>query len=83
MRVRRSIVATGAAVVLSTIGALAPAAASAHTATHTLTFTSVVRKFVNFTTTTGAQADNDVSSGGKIIGFDEVHVTIGKTTNFQ
>jgi hypothetical protein len=82
MRVRRSVTAAGAAAVLGTTGALAaPAAASAHSATHTLTFTSVVRKFVNFTATTFVQADNDSSGPGKIIGFDEVNVTIGKTTN--
>ena len=54
MRVRRSIIAAGAAVILGTTGTLAPAAASAHGATHTLTFTSVARKFVHFTKTTGA-----------------------------
>lgn len=81
MRVRRSITAAGAAVVLGTSGALAPAAASAHSAAHTLTFTSVARKFVSFTKTTGAEQDTDVSAAGKIIGFDDANFAIGKATS--
>lgn len=82
MRVRKSIIAAGAAVVLgSTGGLLAPAAASAHSAAHTLKFTSVARKIVFYTKTTFAEQDTDVTSPGKIIGFDEVYGTLGKTTN--
>ena len=82
MRVRRSIIAAAAAVVLGSTGALlAPAAASAHSAAQTLTFTSVVRNFVSFTSTTGAEQDTDVTSAGTVIGFDEVSVTLGTTAN--
>ena len=82
MTVRRPIIAAAAAVVLGITGALlAPAAASAHSATQTLTFTSVVRNFVSFTSTTGAEQDTDVTSAGTVIGFDEVSVTLGTTAN--
>ena len=82
MTVRRPIIAAAAAVVLGMTGALlAPAAASAHSAAQTLTFTSVVRNFVSFTSTTGAEQDTDVTSAGTVIGFDEVSVTLGTTAN--
>lgn len=77
MRVRRSIIAAAAAVVVGSTGTLlAPAAASAHSATQTLTFTSVERNFVSFTGTTGAEQDTDLSAAGTVTGFDEVTVTI-------
>jgi hypothetical protein len=82
MRVRRSVTFAGAAAVLGAAGALlAPAAASAHSATHTLQFTSEVRTFARFTTITLAEQDTDLSTAGKIIGFDEVNVTLGTTTS--
>ena len=82
MRIRSPVIAAAAAVALGTAGALlAPAAASAHSATQTLTFTSVVRNFVSFTSTTGAEQDTDVTSAGTVIGFDEVSVTLGTTAN--
>ena len=82
MTVRRPIIAAAAAVVLGSTGALlAPAAASVHSAAQTLTFTSVVRNFVSFTSTTGAEQDTDVTSAGTVIGFDEVSVTLGTTAN--
>lgn len=82
MGVRRSIIAAGvAAVAVGTGALLAPAAASAHSAAHTLRFTSVVRDFVRFTTTTGAEQDTEFSSAGKIIGFDDLNFTLGTTTN--
>jgi hypothetical protein len=82
MGIRRSIIATGAAAALGTTGALlAPAAASAHSATNTLTFTSVAKNIVRYSTTALAEQDTDLSTAGKIIGFDEVTVTLGATTN--
>jgi len=82
MRIRRSITAAAAAAALGTAGALlAPAAASAHNATQTLTFTSVAKNFVSYSTTTLAEQDTDLSTAGKIIGFDEVTITLGTTTN--
>jgi hypothetical protein len=73
MKVRRSIVATGAAVVLGTAGALVPALASASSATHTLKFTAVQVKSVAFTKTTGANQETDLNAAGKTIGFDMIY----------
>jgi hypothetical protein len=71
MKGRRSVIAVGAAVIVGTTGALVvPAVASAHSATHTLKFTSVEKKSLGFTKTTGGQQDTDVNSRGKTIGFD-------------
>jgi hypothetical protein len=76
MKVRSSIAAAGAAVVLGTTGALAlPAMASANSATHTLKLTAVTKNSIGFTTTTNGLQETDVSSTGKTIGFDDVYVT--------
>jgi hypothetical protein len=82
MRIRTTITAAGAAIVIGTTGALVlPAAASAHSATHTLKFVSVLKKLVVYTKTTVAEQDTDVTVTGKIIGFDELYATqTGKTT---
>src|SRR5438105_2878418 len=81
MKVRRSIAAAGAAVVLGTTGALVlPAVASAHGASHTLKFTAVTNKSVTFTRTTFGVQETDVSAG-KTIGFDDGYVRLtGKNT---
>ena len=77
MKVRRSIVAAGAAIVLGTTGALAlPALASAHNASHTLKFTAVTNKSVAFTRSTGGSQETDVNSTGNTIGFDVVYFTV-------
>ena len=76
MKIRRSIAAAGAAVVLGTTGAMVlPAAASAHNASHTLKFTTVTMKRVVFTRTNFALQETDVNSMGKTIGFDNVNIT--------
>jgi hypothetical protein len=76
MRLRRSIAAAGAAVVLGGTGAaLLPAVASASSATHTLKFISVMKKSVSFTKTTFGQQDTDTNAAGKIIGFDMLYFT--------
>jgi hypothetical protein len=82
MRIRATMAAASAAVVLSITGALVlPAAASAHGATHTMKFVSVLKKLVIYTKTTVAEQDTDVDSAGKAIGFDELYATqTGKTT---
>ncbi len=82
MKIRTTIVAAAAAVALSTTGALVlPAVASAHSATHTLKFVSVLKKLVVYTKRTVAEQDTDVTRTGKIIGFDELYATqTGKTT---
>lgn len=77
MKVRRSIVAAGAAIVLGTTGALAlPALASAHNASTTLKFTAVTNNAVAFTSSTGGSQETDVNSTGKTIGFDVVYFTV-------
>jgi hypothetical protein len=77
MKVRRSIVAAGAAIVLGTTGALAlPALASAHNASTTLKFTAVTNNAVLFFSSTGGSQETDVNSTGKTIGFDVVYFTV-------
>jgi hypothetical protein len=76
MKIRRSIVAAGAAVVLGATGTLAlPAVASAHDAAHTLKFTAVQTKQVSFSSKSFGDQGIDVKAG-KTIGFDEVYLTI-------
>ena len=76
MKMRKSIVAAGAAAVLGTTGALAlPAVASAHDASHRLTFVSEKVKSIGFTKTTDGSQDTDVNSAGKTIGFDDLYLT--------
>jgi hypothetical protein len=70
MKLRTSLAAGGAAVVLGTTGALVlPAVASAHGTTHTLKYLAVSTATVNFTRATGAIQNTDVKAG-KTIGFD-------------
>jgi hypothetical protein len=82
MKIRTSIAATGAAVVLAGTGAvLLPAVASAHSTTHTLKFTAVMLKSTAFSPTAFGQTEKDVNSAGKIIGFDVVNVQVDPTTH--
>ena len=63
MKLRTSLAAAGAAVVLGTTGAFVlPAVASAHSTTHTLKFTAVQTATVGFTRATGGIQDTDVSA---------------------
>lgn len=82
MKIRKSIIAAGAAIVLGGTGALAlPAVASAHSATHTLKFTAVTVNSIQFTKTSNGLQETDVNSKGKTIGFDDVNITLtGKTS---
>jgi hypothetical protein len=74
MKLRTSLAAAGAAVVLGTTGALVlPAVASAHSATHTLKFVSVSKATVGFTRATGGLQNTDVNTAGKTIGFDMLY----------
>jgi hypothetical protein len=69
MKVRTSIIAAGAAVVLGTTGALVlPAVASAHSTTTTLKFISVEKASAGFSKTAGGQQDTDVNAKGKTAG---------------
>jgi hypothetical protein len=75
MKVRTSIIAVGAAAVLGTTGALVvPAVASAHSASTTLTFTSVQKAMVSLGKTAEGIQDTDVNTAGKTVGFDELYV---------
>jgi hypothetical protein len=82
MKIRTIIAAAAAAVAVGTAGTLVvPATASAHSATHTLKFVSVLKKLVIYTKTTVAEQDTDVTRAGKTIGFDELYAAqTGKTT---
>jgi hypothetical protein len=81
VKVRMSIVAAAAAVVLGTTGALVlPAVASASSATHTLKFISVTKNSVGFTKTTGASQDTDVNAAGKTVGFDMIYSSATSAT---
>ena len=81
MKIRKSIAAAGAAAVLGgTTVLLIPAAASAHDATHTLTFTAVAENSVAFTTTTEGVQDTDFNSTGTTIGFDNLYLTFTSPT---
>jgi hypothetical protein len=74
MKVRRSTLAVGAALILGTTGALlVPAVASAGSATHTLKFVSVEKNSIEFTKTAGGQQDTDLNSKGKTVGFDVLY----------
>jgi hypothetical protein len=78
----QSIVAAGAAGVLGgTAAFLVPAAASAHDATHTLTFTAVAENSVMFTPTTRGVQDTDFNSAGTTIGFDNLYLTFTSATS--
>jgi hypothetical protein len=74
MKLRTSLAAAGAAVVLGTTGALVlPTVASAHSATHTLKFISVQKATAGFTRATGGIQNTDVNTTGKTIGFDMLY----------
>ena len=51
-------------------------AASAHNAEHTLKFTTVTTKGINFTRNSGGDQATDVNSAGKAIGFNVVYENI-------
>jgi hypothetical protein len=74
MKLRTSLAAAGAAVVLGTTGAFVlPAVASAHSATHTLKFVTLTTATVGFTRATGGIQGTDVNTVGKKIGFDMLY----------
>lgn len=81
VKIRTTIAALGAAAVVGTGTLLLPAAASATSATTTLTFTSVMQKSIGFGKTAGGQSDNDVSSTGKLIGFDVLYFSASSATS--
>jgi hypothetical protein len=80
MKIRTSIAAAGAAVLLGTGALVLPVAASANSATHTLKFISVTKKSIMFTKTSGGQQDTDVNAAGKTVGFDMLYFTVASAT---
>jgi hypothetical protein len=80
MMVRTSIAVVSAAALLGTGAFLLPAAASAHSTTHTLKFISVTKKSADFSKTTGGQQDTDLNKAGKIIGFDQLYFKFNPKT---
>jgi hypothetical protein len=74
MKLRTSIAAVGAAVLISG-GALAvPAlASSAKPVTHTIKFISVQKASIGLGTMSGGQQDTDVNAKGKAVGFDMLY----------
>jgi hypothetical protein len=82
MKIRRSIAAAGAAVVVGTAGMLVlPAVASAHNASTTLKFVAVTKARVVFTKTNFGLQETDVNKTGKTIGFDDVNITFTSKTS--
>jgi hypothetical protein len=73
VKTRTLIAATATAGLLGTSAFLLPAVASPHSATHTLKFTSIQVKSLNFGKTQFGQSDKDVNSAGKTIGFDIIN----------
>ena len=74
MKLRTSLAAAGAAVVLGTTGAFVlPAVASAHSGTHTLKLIEVQNGTVSFTRATGGIRNTDVNAAGKTVGFDMLY----------
>ena len=81
MKLRTSLAAAGAAVVLGTTGALVlPAVASAHSATHTLKFISVQQKLGHVHQADKPYQDTDVNAAGKTVGFDMIYFAATSAT---
>jgi hypothetical protein len=81
MKLRTSLAAAGAAVVLGTAGALVlPAVASAHSASTTLKFTAVTNKSHTFSKASSASQETDVNAAGKTIGFDVLYFAVTSPT---
>jgi hypothetical protein len=73
MKTRLSIAAVAAVGLLGTSAFLVPALGSSHSATHTLRFTSVQVKSINFGKTNFGQSDVDVNHAHKKVGFDTLN----------
>jgi hypothetical protein len=75
MKLRTSLTAAGAAVVLGTTGALVlPAVASAHSDSTTLKFIAVHKAMVSFTKATFGAQETDTNMAGKTVGFDMLYL---------
>jgi hypothetical protein len=77
MKLRTSIIAAGAAVVLGTTAALVlPAVASAHSATTTLKFIAVQKAMHSFSPATAGIQETDVNATNKTVGFDMLYFKV-------
>jgi len=80
MKIRTSIAAAAAAALVGAGAFMLPAAASARATTHTLTFVSVTKASVNFSSSTGAQQNTDVNGAGKVVGYDMLYFSVVSRT---
>jgi hypothetical protein len=81
MKIRASLAAISAAALLGGGAAIAvPSIASAHPVSHTLKFTSVTERSVDFSKTRSAQQDRDLNNKGQVIGFDELYFSFNLKT---
>ncbi len=81
VRIGGLVAAASAALTLAGVSpSFASPAAKPATVSHTLKFISVEKASVNLSKTMIAQQDTDVSSSGKVIGYDELYLATAKTT---
>src|ERR1700729_3217227 len=81
LRTRISVAAIATAAAAGTIGAFVLPAASAHSATHTLTFTAIQQTATNLSPPVGASEDQDTNPAGKVIGYDILRFSFNPKTN--
>jgi hypothetical protein len=81
LRTRISLAAIATAAAAGTTGACLMPAASARSATHTLTFTSIQQATTKLSPTVGASEDKDISPAGKVIGYDILRFSFNPKTN--
>ena len=80
VRIGGLVAAASAALTLAGVSPSFASPAKPATVSHTLKFVSVEKASVNLSKTMGAQQDTDVSSSGKVIGYDELYFATAKTT---
>jgi hypothetical protein len=81
LRTRISVAAIATAAAAATTGAFLLPAASAHNASHTLTFTAIQQGTTNLSPTVGASEDKDINLAGKVIGYDILRFSFNPKTN--
>ena len=81
LRTRIAIAAMATAAAIGTTGAFLLPAASARAVTHTLTFTSVQQATAKLSPTIQIAADKDVTTAGKVIGYDVLRFSFNPKTN--
>jgi hypothetical protein len=80
MKLRASIVAVGAAALVTTSAFALPALASPAAKSHTLKFISDLSRSTDFTKSALGRQDTDLNEAGKIIGFDMLYIVINPKT---